>query len=248
MYVRSGNIDYDQFADIYQTHRQAVRRVVDHIVAQLAGAAPADILEVGCGTANHLAEVAAALGARGWGFDQSGGMLEAAREAYPHLTLTEGNAEERYPFGDSQFDLVMAVDMIHYVRDLPRFVTEAFRVLRPGGQCVIVTWSEQDIRTSTIAQYFPDTVAVDLKRMPGVPKLQRGMRSAGFARTRTTRTDYSYPFDETEVERFRQKAYTELLLIGPEAFDKGMLALLSDVNEGRARYRELYSYVWGKKD
>lgn len=241
-------IDYNRFAGVYAANRRAVDRVVAHLVQTMQPHHPRDILEVGCGTANHLAAVTAALGgARGYGFDQSQAMLAEGARNYPGLQLKLGNAEEHFPFDPEAFDLVFGVDMVHYIKNLDRFLSEGLRVLRPGGTFVVVTWSEEDIRRSTIAAYFPEAVEADLQRMPGVPRLEQGMQAAGFAETWVSHTEYTYPFDEAEFKRFQNKAYTELLLIPEAAFAWGMERLTADYHRGRAVFRELYSYVWGRK-
>jgi len=47
-------------------------------------------------------------------------------------------SQERIPYGDRQFDAVIAAASLHYARDLPGTVAEARRVLRPGGLLVLL--------------------------------------------------------------------------------------------------------------
>ncbi len=241
-------IDSGQFAPVSSPQRRAVGRVVAHIVDSMRPHQPQDILEVGCGTGNHVAAITAALGGvKGYGFDQSPAMLEQAADRYPWLQLREGNAEERYPFKSNRFDLVIGVDMVHYIRNLQRFFAEGLRVLRPGGTFVVATWSAEDIRRNSIAAYFPEAVEANLKQLHRLVTLEQAMREVGFIETRVTHTDYTYPFDEGEMELFRTRAYSELQLVSDACYAEGMRRLEEDYRAGRAIFRELYSYVWGRK-
>ena len=47
-------------------------------------------------------------------------------------------SQERIPFADCQFDVVIAAASLHYARDLPGTVAEARRVLQPGGLLVLL--------------------------------------------------------------------------------------------------------------
>jgi SAM-dependent methyltransferase len=44
--------------------------------------------------------------------------------------------DERFPFGDAAFDVVVAGELLEHVRDPQHIVAEARRVLRPGGRLV----------------------------------------------------------------------------------------------------------------
>ncbi len=43
------------------------------------------------------------------------------------------------PFGDNEFDLVLAADTVEHVRDVQLLLSETRRVLRPGGELAIAT-------------------------------------------------------------------------------------------------------------
>lgn len=99
------------------------------------------ILDVACGTARTLDQIAQALPkARLTGLDLSPFYLEWAAEHLPsEVDLVEGNAEAM-PFEDESFDAVVSVYLFH---ELPRnarrkVYAEMMRVLRPGGRLVIL--------------------------------------------------------------------------------------------------------------
>jgi ubiquinone/menaquinone biosynthesis C-methylase UbiE len=97
------------------------------------------VLDVGCGD-GALAVAMARAGARVTGLDADPRMLAAARSradgvSVP-LQLVEGQAEA-LPFGDAEFDLVVAVTVLCFVQQAERAVQEMARVLRPPGRLVI---------------------------------------------------------------------------------------------------------------
>jgi SAM-dependent methyltransferase len=51
-----------------------------------------------------------------------------------------------YPFDDDEFDLVVSSHVIEHVPDVMRFVTELYRITRPGGRIRIKTphWTNPD--------------------------------------------------------------------------------------------------------
>jgi ubiquinone/menaquinone biosynthesis C-methylase UbiE len=53
------------------------------------------------------------------------------------VTVRHGSASQM-PYGDSTFDLVLAIEAVSHYLDYTRFLSEAHRVLRPGGKLLIV--------------------------------------------------------------------------------------------------------------
>ena len=92
------------------------------------------LLDVGCGTGHHLAQLASR-GFDGTGIDGSEQMLQHARRKKPGAAL--GCADvEALPFSDRTFDLVLCVEVLRYLPDPARCIGEMARVLRPGGFCL----------------------------------------------------------------------------------------------------------------
>jgi SAM-dependent methyltransferase len=142
------------------------------------------LLEVGCGAAlgNGLlmgdAEFVVS-------FDVDIDNLRAART---HVDGIFGCADaEALPFADDSFDAVAACEMLYYVRDQQRFVSEARRVLRPGGHLFITVANPErpGFHHSPMSTCYP--TATELHRMLvgqgfspklyGVFPLDRSMRA-----------------------------------------------------------------------
>lgn len=110
-------------------------------LGELARAAPGLVaLDLGCG-AGHAAYALAEGGAQVTAYDLAPEMLavvegEAVRRC---LTLhTRQGPAERLPFQDAAFDLVATRYSAHHWADVPAALTEAARVLRPGGTLVVI--------------------------------------------------------------------------------------------------------------
>jgi SAM-dependent methyltransferase len=88
--------------------------------------AGADLLDVGCGTAwlaRHFERYTGIDGSA----DAVGQAVEAGRN------VLRGDVSRSLPFADSSFDAVVLKDLLEHVPDPVFTVTEARRVLRPGG-------------------------------------------------------------------------------------------------------------------
>ena len=103
-------------------------------------------LEIGCGE-GRVARDLVARGHRVTGLDASPTLLRAAAEADPASRYVVGPAEA-LPFEDGAFDLAVAYNSLMDVEDMPVAVSEAARVIAPGGRlCACITHPMQDAAT-----------------------------------------------------------------------------------------------------
>lgn len=154
-------------------------------IAECVRAIPrAHVLDLGCG-GGHVAFAAAAAGAAVVAYDLSAEMLaavaaEAGRRGLPGIETRQG-AAETLPFPDAAFDAVLTRYSAHHWRDVPAALSQARRVLRPGGLLVVCdVVSPEDPLLDTHLQ------AVELLRDPShvrdyrISEWRRMLAGAGF--------------------------------------------------------------------
>lgn len=239
------SLDYDDMATEYARHRRVYPGLVEHILSYSGAGGDAAVLEVGCGTANHLAAVKEATGARCVGIDPSQEMLKVAAGHGVDLELHEGRAEELdLPAGS--FDLVLSVDVIHYVRRPEEYFAAARRVLKPGGLLCTVTDSEYMIRNRRpMAEYFPATVEVDLGRYHPIPVLIAKLTDVGFEDLAEEMIES--PYTVTDPKLFVDKSYSNLHLIPEEDFERGIAALRAALEKGPVPGVLRSHVVWARR-
>jgi ubiquinone/menaquinone biosynthesis C-methylase UbiE len=114
------------------------------LVAQVAAGEPATLLEIGCGTGSLAVRLAQALPAASIvGLDPDSGALARARAKDPsgRVDWREGSAVAA-PLPDSSFDRVVASLVLHHLTTAEKraALTEAHRLLRPGGRLHVADW------------------------------------------------------------------------------------------------------------
>lgn len=107
---------------------------------QAAGIGADDhVVDIGCGPGT-AARLAARRGARVTGVDPSPTMLRLARavtRTRAGIVWAEGSAEA-LPVPDGAATVVWSLATVHHWRDVTQGLTEAMRVLRPGGRLVAI--------------------------------------------------------------------------------------------------------------
>ena len=155
----------------------------------------ASLLDIGCGIGLLHPYLIPMVG-RLSGIDLSATALIEARARNPqvHYEAYEGS---RLPFEDAQFDLALAVTVMHHVpvAQWPLFVSEAKRVLKPGGVFIVIEHNPLNPATLySVKKSELDTDAVLLR----AGKTMGLMRDAGLRRVGQ---DYIFftPFERTQL-------------------------------------------------
>jgi demethylmenaquinone methyltransferase / 2-methoxy-6-polyprenyl-1,4-benzoquinol methylase len=179
--------------------RLVVKKVADRL--QLPGALALDLC---CGTADLSLELGAL--APTFGVDFCHPMLQIGirkvRRAALPIELIEGDALN-VPFADSMFDVVTVAFGLRNVDEPESGLREIYRLLKPGGRCVVLEFSHPQLPvfrnvfhfyftrllprigkavsgSSFAYQYLPDSV----KAFPGQGELAALMQTVGFSDVR----------------------------------------------------------------
>ena len=106
------------------------------------------VLDIGCGIGRIAAELAPRVKAV-YGIDVSAGMIDAAlRRCAPleNVQLLKGSGRDLRAYPDAFFDAALAVDTLPYIHQsgadlVDSFFGESWRVLKPGGDLVVLNYS-----------------------------------------------------------------------------------------------------------
>lgn len=95
------------------------------------------ILDAGCGE-GYGTRLLADAAEHAEGVDGAPAVVQHATAAYPGVRFSHADLCE-LPHADGSFDLVVSLQVIEHLADIPGFVREMARVLRPGGELVCAT-------------------------------------------------------------------------------------------------------------
>ncbi len=131
---------YDRLAPIYDQIQRGMERWLGPLRAELWQRVKGrEVLEIGVGTGNNIAHYPS--GCSLTAIDLSPRMLERARARADRLgvavTLREADAQT-LPFADASFDTVVTTCVFCSVPDPLRGLSEVRRVLKPGGQLLML--------------------------------------------------------------------------------------------------------------
>jgi len=179
-------------------YEAAFARVTSQAIGPLLDAVDlrpgAQLLDVATGP-GYVAAAAAARGAKAVGVDFSAPMVAHARTLNPAVEFQEGDAEA-IPFPDRSFDaVVMNFGMLHLARP-ERAMTQAARVLKPGGCFAFTVWAkpEEAVGFGIILRAIQShgNPGVQLPQGPSFfrfsdpAECDRTLREAGFLNVRVT--------------------------------------------------------------
>jgi ubiquinone/menaquinone biosynthesis C-methylase UbiE len=130
---------YDKYGSTNPVVRRLMARFERDLAELFARAAPSSVLDVGCGEGVLTARWAAQVSGRVVGIDLEDPGLQAewAARSAPNLEFRVMKAE-RLPFGDGEFALASAIEVLEHVPDPEHTVAEMARVARGGRLLVSV--------------------------------------------------------------------------------------------------------------
>jgi ubiquinone/menaquinone biosynthesis C-methylase UbiE len=191
---------YDRSILQFLLFRPAHRAIIGRLQARF-GARPMTILDVGCGTGELAARIAAAMPrATIWGIDLVKSMLLGGRDRWQALhrqTMPIQGDSERLPFRDGAFDVVTCANSFHHYPHQDRAIQEMHRVLKPGGRIFLLDGSRDGLWGWFIYDICVTAAEGDVRHV-AAGELRKLFRAAGFAQIVQKVYQGSAPFLLTE--------------------------------------------------
>lgn len=143
-YFRENAPRWSQIRSLYVDEKQ-----VEAAVARLIKDRPvADLLDIGTGT-GRLLEVLSPQVERGLGVDLSREMLAVARTNLERAGIRNAQVRQadmyNLPLSAQSFDAAVVHQVLHYADEPGKVIAEAARVLRPGGQLIVIDFAPHDL-------------------------------------------------------------------------------------------------------
>ncbi len=136
----------------------AVDAVLGALLAEHVSRADAAVVDLGCGTGDHLVHALADSDRRGVGLDLSAHAVESAARNFPHRAWCVANCDRVLPIRSGAVDVVLSIDARR-----PR--DEIARVLAPGGAVIVAVPGAGDLRELRAA------TLEDARDLPGLARV-----------------------------------------------------------------------------
>jgi ubiquinone/menaquinone biosynthesis C-methylase UbiE len=238
-------VDYDLIASTYDRRYQEndYSGVEAALTAFVGEPGDARVLEVGCGT-GHWLRFVGDTGIRVTGLDASERMLALAKSQAPQAALARGSAE-RLPWQNRAFDRVLCINALHHFQDKFGFLSEAMRVLRPGGQLLTIGVDPHaGVDEWYIYKYFEKALEIDRGRYPASGQIREWMQAAGFAdcTTRviqhlTVRLDARTALQQGRLDK---SVTSQLGVLTDEEYRQGIARVREALDSAEVRGEPLY--------
>ncbi|CEJ42867.1 methyltransferase domain-containing protein [Umezakia ovalisporum] len=135
--------------------RQAQIDLIEELLKWAGVETAENILDVGCGIGGSSLYLAGKFNAKATGITLSPVQARRAKERAMDAGLSGrtqfqvANAQAM-PFADDSFDLVWSLESGEHMPDKTKFLQECYRVLKPGGRLILVTWCHRTTNDSPL--------------------------------------------------------------------------------------------------
>jgi ubiquinone/menaquinone biosynthesis C-methylase UbiE len=129
---------------------------------------------------------------------------KATHKLIGNVTFVHQNADDSsYPYADSVFDIVFSKESLLHVDDKASLLKEIFRVLKPGGQLIILDWL---VDTHELSQNINEMMTIDgldLK-MATSQEYETYLHDAGFTHiTSSLMNDHYIRYTHDNIEKIK---------------------------------------------
>jgi ubiquinone/menaquinone biosynthesis C-methylase UbiE len=219
---------YDEIGANYSDFRRADPRIEARVWAALGDAR--SVVNVGAGTGSYEPRDREVIA-----IEPSPLMIAKRPEgAAPALR----GVAEALPLDDRSVDAAMAIFTIHHWSDLDAGLAEMRRVARK--RIVLATIdAKKNAEIWTLAEYFPEAMALEEEVMPSIASLEAGLPGATIeavpmpSRCRDEFTSALWDRPEMFLEPATLRASSLWHRLSPEAIERGQERLRADLESGR---------------
>lgn len=211
--IRIGRAFHRQAGE-YDKHASVQKRIVarlDQLVSTHQQGAPAQVLDIGCGTGAMLATLQQRYPQAGLcGLDLAFNMAKQSEQRLAGKALLVNGAAEQLPFRDRVFDLIVSASTLQWVDRLDIFFEECQRVLRDDGLLCLAffggrtLWELQESYREAVTRHFGahDDRIDRLHRFREIDEVQRLVSRFGFSQVVIGKeTEMEYHTDVSAVLR-----------------------------------------------
>ena len=197
----------DKYEQTYHPYLHGRQNKVLEMILSLKLPEGSKCLELGCGGGQNAIKYVD-LGLNVHGIDSSEELLKTANElasSIPNLSFSNVDLNQKTPFEDEAFDLVVVVGTLQYLMEPSSCIKEVARILKPGGYFIVCQrnalsfnvlrrplsflsclisqegfeWGGRQVSTS-IGTSLNGTKDILIKRMVKFSNLSRWFKFAGF--------------------------------------------------------------------
>jgi ubiquinone/menaquinone biosynthesis C-methylase UbiE len=216
------------------------------------------LLDVGCGSGVFLS-LAAPKVRFITGLDATVELVEEARRRVPAYPFLVGEMED-LPLPDEAYDIVTGFNSFQYASDISDALSEARRVLRPGGRLVVMIWGNPEDCQATVSIVALGSLLPPPP--PGSPgpfalseqqRLEKTLENAGFIVLQSTDIEsiWDYPDVATLLRGFLSSgpAYKAIAQAGYDKVAEKVTATLPPFTrpDGHIVYNNKFRVVIAKK-
>jgi ubiquinone/menaquinone biosynthesis C-methylase UbiE len=238
------NVNYDAIASAYDWRylHNDYSGVEQALMGFVGRNRDTRVLEVGCGTGHWLGLLKAS-SFHVVGLDASIGMLGHA-QAQLRGRLVHGDAEH-LPFARESFDRVFCINAIHHFRHKAAFLSEARRVLRPGGRMMTIGLDPHTgMDQWYIYDYFGSALQTDRDRYPAASQIREWMQAVAFTECVTHEVQHLPVRLSARTAlaegRLDKTVSSQLSVLTDEQYTQGMDRIRTSIESAEAQGDSLY--------
>jgi ubiquinone/menaquinone biosynthesis C-methylase UbiE len=235
--------DYDPIAPVFDRRYRDENYTETETALRtfLTSRNPIQVLDVGCGTGYWLR--LSTNQTRMIGLDASAEMLTRSQSKSAAFNLVRACAEA-LPFPDESFDRVLCVNSFHHFADKPLFISEARRVLRPGGGFMTISLDPHTgLDRWWVYDYFENTLKLDQQRYLSAPSTREMLTAAGFADCHTHLIQCFLGVlaarQAIECGAVAKTVTSQLAILSDAEYERGLARIREDIELAEDRLQEL---------